>query len=137
MLKSALLIVLGLFLFGVNGYAQSDYQDEKLMISSDVLKHEDPTNDRFYEFYGFTLKNLSNENIKFEIVINYSQSGANTDSRKGDLQRIFTLAPGESISGQNVQDEKLTLFKAFLPGNSGVKAADTSTEIKSIEVNYL
>jgi hypothetical protein len=137
MLKSALLMFLGLFLFGMNSYAQSSYQDEKLNVSTEVLKHEDPTNDRFYEFYGITLENVSNESIKFELVINYAQTGTENNTRSGDLERVFTLAPGESLSGQSPQNEKLILFKAFLPGKNGSKAAESSTEIISIEVNYL
>ena len=137
MLKSILLVVLGLFLFGMNGYAQSTYQDDKLNVSTNVLNYEDPTNDRFYDYYAFTVKNTYSEEIKFELVINYSQSGSAGNTRSGDIQRIFTLAPGESLSAQSLEDHKLVLFKSFLPGNNGTKASDASTEISSIEVNYL
>lgn len=137
MFKTITLSILTLFLNSYAVFGQESFSDENITVTSEVLKYEDPSNDKFYNYYNFTVKNLSSENQKIELIINYDQNGVQRSSQSRDESPVLELEPGETISGDIQNKSVLTLFKSFLPGNSGKKASDSSIEITSIEVNYL
>ena len=131
------IILLCSTMFTSNIFGQELFNDQKLSVTSDILKYEDQKNDQFYNYYNFTIKNIGSEKQKFELIINYNQNGKDKSSQSLDESLIFELAPEETIVGDINNKRILTLFKSFLPGNSGKKASDSFVVIKSIEINYL
>ena len=131
------LLLLSSILSVSNALGQESYNDEQISVTSEVLKYEDRINDKFYNYYNFTVKNVSSKNQKFELIITYTQNGQDKSSQTRDESLIFELAPGETLVGDIQSRAKLTLFKSFLPGNSGKKASNDSVEVESIEINYL
>lgn len=137
MFKSILFSLVAIVMMNYSVSAQESYQDDRIKVTTEVLKFEDEKNDRFFSYYNFTLENISNENQKFELVLNYHQNGEERSSQSQDESLVFELEPGESFSGDIDDLKKLTLFKSFLTGNSGKKASNSKIELNSISINYL
>lgn len=131
------LLLLSSTMYVSHVFGQKSFNDERVSVTSEVLKYEDQTNDKFYNYYNFTVKNVSSENLKFELVINYKQNEENRSSKTRDESLTFELAPGETMVGDIQNKTMLTLFKSFLPGKSGKKASEDNVEVESIEINYL
>ncbi|MEX1190926.1 MAG: hypothetical protein WEA99_03065 [Brumimicrobium sp.] len=124
-----------MFVSNVSG--QENYSDEKVEINSTVKELKDKTNDKFYSYYQFSIKNKTSESIEIEVDFIYSD-GNNTRKRsEGDENLVFTLAPNETIEGDLENEKALTLFKEFNKGNSGKKASDVAYELKEINVKHL
>lgn len=137
MSKSIILSLLVLMVYSHVSFGQDQYSDNKISVTSEILKHEDPTNDAFYEYYNFTLKNESNEVQKFNLIISFDQNGEAKTTESRDEDYVFELQPGEVLSGDLLERRELTLFKSFLPGNSGKKASSSEVVVESINVTYL
>ena len=129
--------MLTLFTYSHSALSQESFNDGKISVTSEVLNYEDRANDKFYKYYNFTVKNGSSENQKIELIINYKQNGVQKSSQTRDENLVLELEPGETVSGDLQNKKMLTLFKSFLPGNSGKKASSSNIEVVSIEVNYL
>ncbi len=137
-MKYLMLTVLSVVFLATNAlWSQTDFEDDKVAITTSTNSYEDATNDRFYEYHAFTVTNKTNAPVKFELIISYAQDGQEGSSRDGDKKRIITLDANETIEGEVGVNDELTLFKAFLPGNSGKKAADSKVKVNNVNVNYL
>lgn len=138
MKKHVKLLIVGILLISFNSFGQETiFEDGKIVVEKSTERHEDPTNDKFYEYHAFTIENRSDENVEFRMIIHYSMNGNSYSSENGDLARVFQLSPGQSLTGNETTAQELIMFKEFLPGKSGQKASESITEIKSIEIEYL
>ena len=119
-------------------FAQENlYVDSKIKVQFSVEEHTDAVNDIFYEFYSFEITNVSQNQVSFTPVFNYvTEKGEQKTTANGDDNNVFQLAPGETIKGNLIDYKNLTLFKQFLVGNSGQRAANTTTSIQSATINY-
>lgn len=133
-----LLITLLIFSSSVIGFAQEKvYSDDKLDVKFTLDKLSDKVNDRFYEFYSFEVVNNSNENISFTPIYTYkTETGQLRSSATHDGQVLIELAPGESLKGSLSDNKDLTLFKKFLPGNSGKPSANSTYTLESLSIQY-
>ncbi|MGM0480030.1 MAG: hypothetical protein ACQERC_12485 [Bacteroidota bacterium] len=137
-MKSLMLTVLSVFFLSTHVvWSQSDFEDDQVAITTSTKSFEDAKNDRFYEYHAFSVTNKTNAPVKFELIISYAQDGKEQSSRDGDKKRIIRLDANETIEGEVGVNDELTLFKAFLPGNSGKKAAESEVKVNNINVNYL
>ncbi len=137
-MKTLVLTVLSVFFLSTNVlWGQTNFEDDKVAITTSTKSYEDAANDRFYEYHAFSVTNKTNAPVKFELLIAYAQDGHEGSTRDGDKKRIITLDANETIEGEVGVNDELTLFKAFLPGNSGKKAADSEVKVNNINVNYL
>lgn len=131
------LLLLSSIMFSTSILGQSTYSDEKIHLSSEVKELADKKNDIFYSYYEFSIENKTNETIKVEVDIIYSDGTATRKKSEGDEGLILELAPNETIKGDIKDFYGLTLFKNHNVGNTGKKASDVEYELKEIKVKYL
>lgn len=133
-----LLITFLIFSSSVIAMAQEIvYSDDKLEVNYTLDKLTDGVNDRFYEFYSFEVVNNSGSTISFTPVYTYkTETGQVRSSSTHDVQAVIQLAPGESLKGNLMDNKNLTLFKKFLPGNSGKTSANSTYTLESLSIQY-
>lgn len=110
------------------------FVDEKVEVVSEVKTLSDKQNDRFYDYYQFSVENISEQIVHFIVVYTYEIDG---QEKKSELSEEVTLSPGESIIGDRDLRRDLTLFKSFNPGNSGKKLSEKNVKLVSFKINYL
>ncbi len=120
--------------WSVFGQGNVSFDDGRLKATSEVETMSDKKNDRFYDYYAFSLKNESNQTIRCNVQITYSLKG---QEKKADLSEEIVLKPGEVINGDRNTRRDLTLFKNYNIGNSGKKLSDKNITLVSFKVNYL
>ncbi|RYM32751.1 hypothetical protein ERX46_11845 [Brumimicrobium glaciale] len=133
-----LLLTLFSITFSLMLFAQENlYVDSKIKVQFSVEEHTDAVNDIFYEYYSFEITNVSQNQVSFTPVFNYTnEKGEQKNTANGDDNNVIQLTPGETIKGGLIDYKNLTLFKQFLVGNSGKRAANTTTSIQSTTINY-
>lgn len=133
-----LFICLFIFAFTFTLSAQEVlYTDSKLKIEYTVEQKTDRVNDDFYDYYAIKITNLSQEQVSFIPIFNYTtESGDQRNSENHDDTKLINLAPGESVTGNQVDRWDLVLFKEFTVGNSGKKAGDATYTLTSAIIKY-
>ncbi len=136
MMKRFYLLTLTFCLTSWSLYSQSNisFDDGRLKAISEIETISDKKNDRFYDYYAFSLKNESNQTIRCNVQITYSVKG---QEKKADLSEEILLSPGEVINGDRNTRRDLTLFKNYNIGNSGKKLSNKNITLVSFKVNYL
>lgn len=136
MIKGKFLSILLICFVSWSLYSQENvtFDDGQLKATSEIETMSDKVNDRFYDYYVFSVKNVSNESIRFNVQLTYSVNG---QEKKADLSEEILLKPGEEITGNRDTRKDLTLFKKFNIGNSGKKLSDKNITLVSFKVNYL
>lgn len=133
LLLSFFAITFSLALFG----QQNLYSDAKVKVQFSVEEFADAVNDNFFEYYSFEITNISQQDISFTPDFIYiTETGDQRSSTTHDENSVIHLAPGESVKGEISDHDNLTLFKQFLVGNSGKKAANSTITVQSVSINY-
>ncbi|PWH81437.1 hypothetical protein [Brumimicrobium oceani] len=133
LLLSLFALTFSLAIFG----QQNLYSDTKVQVQFTVEQFTDAVNDNFFEYYSFEMTNISQQDVSFTPDFIYvTETGDQRSSTTHDENNVIHLAPGETVKGDISDHDNLTLFKQFLVGNSGKKAANSTITVQSVSINY-
>jgi len=113
------------------------YSDSKIKVQYTLENFTDEVNDNFYEYYSFEISNISQIDVLLTPIFKYiTENGEQRSTANLDENQVIKLTPGETLKGKFEDYDNLTLFKQFLIGNSGKRAADIIYTIEAVTINY-
>lgn len=98
--------------------------EDAVLIEYKIQEYHDVKNDQHVEYVVYKLTNLSNEEVEVSFVHKFDLNDETKTSNR-DGQNVVTIPANGSVEGDVQSEKSLTMFRRFLPGNSGKVASPT------------